>query len=64
MKKSASILEVLMNNLAYVEVEETSVPESCKLILAYSRNEDSANGNAQIVESIVDRQLANGSMPA
>ena len=53
-----------MNNLAYVEVEETSVPESCKLILAYSRNEDSANSNAQIVESIVDRQLANGSMPA
>ena len=31
-----------MNNLAYVEVEETSVPESCKLILAYSRDEDSA----------------------
>ncbi len=53
-----------MNNLAYVEVEETSVPESCKLILAYSRNEDSAKGGAQIVESIVDRLLANGSMPA
>ena len=52
-----------MNNLAYVEVEETSVPESCKLILAYSRNEDSAKVSAQIVESIVNRQLANGSMP-
>jgi len=49
-----------MNNLAYVEVEEKSVPESCQLILAYSRDEDSAN----VVESIVDRQLANGSMPA
>jgi len=53
-----------MNNLAIVEVEETSVPESCKLILAYSRDEDSAKSDSQIVESIVDRQLASGSMPA
>jgi hypothetical protein len=53
-----------MNNLAHVEVEETSVPESCKLVLAYSRDEDSAKGTARLVESIVDRQLANGSMPA
>jgi hypothetical protein len=54
----------VMNNLAIVEVEEKSVPESCKLVLAYSRDENSAKGNAKIVESIVDRQLANGSMPA
>lgn len=53
-----------MNNLAYVVVEETKVPESCKLILAYSRGEDSAKGTAQIVQSIVDHQLAIGSMPA
>jgi hypothetical protein len=53
-----------MKNLAHVEVEETSVPESCKLILAYSRDEGSAKGNAQIVESIVDRQLTIGGMPA
>ena len=53
-----------MNNLAYIGVEETSVPESCKLILAHSRSEDSAKTAGDIVESIVDRQLAIGSMPA
>jgi hypothetical protein len=53
-----------MNNLAYVEVEERNIPDSCKLILAYSWSEDSAKMNAQVVESILDRQLANGSMPA
>ncbi len=53
-----------MKNLAIVEVEELSVPESCKLILAYSRDENSANVTPKVVESIVDRQLANGSMAA
>lgn len=53
-----------MNNLAIAEVEEKSVPESCKLILAYSRDEDLAKGLTQVVQSIVDRQLAIGSMPA
>ena len=53
-----------MNNLAIVEVEEIGVPESPKLVLAYSRGENSAKSSANIVESIVDRQLAHGSMPA
>jgi hypothetical protein len=53
-----------MNNLAYAEVEETSIPESCKLILAYSRDENSSESGTKIVESIVERQLANGSMAA
>lgn len=53
-----------MNNLAYVQVEATNVPESCKLVLAYSRGEDSAKSGAEIVQSIVDHQLAIGSMPA
>ena len=53
-----------MNNLAHLEVEETSVPESCKLVLAYSRDEDSAKTNTKVAESIVDYLLANGSMPA
>jgi hypothetical protein len=53
-----------MNNLAYAVVEEMNMPESCKLILAHSRGEDYAKTNAQVVESIVDRQLANGSLPA
>ena len=53
-----------MNNPAYVEVEETSLPESCKLILAYSRDKNSGDGGTKIVESLVDRQLANGLMPA
>jgi hypothetical protein len=53
-----------MNNLAIVELEEMNVPESCKLILAYGRDEGSAKTDAQLVESIIDRQLANGSMPA
>jgi len=53
-----------MKNLAIVEVEEDSVVEDWKLVLAYSRDEQSATSNAQIVDSIVDRQLANGSMPA
>lgn len=53
-----------MKNLAIVEVEETNVPESCKLILAYSRDEHSGESGTKLVASIVDRQLANGSMPA
>lgn len=53
-----------MNNLAIVEVEETGVPESRQLVLAYSRDENSAKAAAQTVESIVNRQLAIGSMPA
>ena len=53
-----------MNNLAYVEVEENSARESCKLVLAYTRGEDSAKENAKLVESIVDHLLAIGSMPA
>ncbi len=53
-----------MNNLAIVEVEEMSAVESRKPVLAYTRGENSAKSNAKIVESIVDRQLANGSMPA
>ena len=53
-----------MNNLAYIEVDESSVPESCKLILAYSRDEDSAKEKARLVEAILDYQLAIGNMPA
>ena len=53
-----------MNNLAIVEVEEASVPASCKLVLAYSRDEDSAKNGTTSVKSIVDHQLAIGSMPA
>ncbi len=53
-----------MNNLAYKEVEETSVVETRKPVLAYSRDENSAKENAKLVESIVDYLLASGSMPA
>ena len=53
-----------MNNPAYVKVEETSLPESCKLILAYSRDKNSRDRGTKIVESIIDRQLATGLMPA
>jgi hypothetical protein len=53
-----------MNNLAIVEVEEMSVVESRKPVLAYSRDENSAKSTVKVVESIVDRQLAIGSMPA
>jgi len=53
-----------MNNLAIVEMEEISVVETRKPVLAYSRSENLAKDNAQIVESIVDRQLAIGSLPA
>jgi hypothetical protein len=53
-----------MNNLAIVEVEESGVLESRQLVLAYSKDENLAKGSAKIVESIVDRQLAIGSMPA
>jgi len=53
-----------MNNLAIVEREETTVVETRKPVLAYKRDENSAKSNTKIVESIVNRQLANGSMPA
>ncbi len=53
-----------MNNRPSVELEENSLPESCKLILGHSQNEDSAKSSAKIVASIVDRELANGRMPA
>ncbi len=52
-----------MNNLAYQELEETGEIETCKPVLAYSRDETSARANARLVESIVDYLLANGSMP-
>ncbi|MBV8071873.1 MAG: hypothetical protein JO270_18335 [Acidobacteriaceae bacterium] len=53
-----------MNNLAIVEIEETTVVETGKPVLAYTRGENSAKSSAKVVESIVDRQLAIGSMPA
>ena len=53
-----------MNNLAYKEVEETSVVEIRKPVLAYSRDENKAKENAKLVQSIVDYLLASGSMPA
>jgi hypothetical protein len=53
-----------MNNLAIVEVEEMDVVEIGKPVLVCSRGESSAKSNAQVVESVVDRQLAIGSMPA
>jgi hypothetical protein len=53
-----------MNNLAIVEVEETSVIQNGKPVLAYTRDENSPREKAKLVESIVDYLLANGSMPA
>lgn len=53
-----------MNWVAIEAIEQHSVPESCKPILAYRQDEDSAKVPSKIVESIVDRRLAIGSMPA
>ncbi len=56
-----------MNNLAMVEVvEQTSATTGNQLkpVIAYRREEKSAEEKAKLVESIVDYLLANGSMPA
>ena len=52
-----------MQNSACID-DEMTVPETAEPILEPRSNEDLAKPAAKLVESIVDRQLAIGSMPA